>query len=142
MVISTQEALAWFTVCNQSSDKIYVAFGYLDAPDNRDVDYGSHPQSMSSTTGWVAAGWFNLNSGECTNPYPHELWRRNRYYYVYAETANGKTWGGNTYFCIDRHNRFSWGQRRDGSCEGVFRGFYKVDIGGGRVQNYTFTLRD
>ena len=157
--LSPSKAMAWFSVCNESSEKAYVSFAYLEARDNR-INRRYAIQGISQ---WKSEGWWNLNPGQCSQVYPHELWRRNRYYYVYAENQSGtKVWGGSHYFCVGRGNTFTADQadlqiatrNRDSAIDGCFIdgegdagirrikrvGFDLVDIGGGKTQNYTYRL--
>ena len=81
-------AAAEFRVCNKSGETVDVAFGY---------DGGGK-------TGWVAEGWYKINRGRCVTVYGRQL--TGRYYYVYAEGANGNNWNGDDddgpSFCITR----------------------------------------
>jgi uncharacterized membrane protein len=150
-VLVPSKAKAWFNVCNRSGEPVSVAFGYFNAEDARNVG-SSRPVTTSSTaefrpplpsefTGWRARGWYAVGPGECAQTYPHELWRRNRYYYVYAHTSNRRRkWSGDNYFCVDLVNRFSFNQRSDGGCIGERIAFIPVYIGSGKVQNFTFNL--
>jgi uncharacterized membrane protein len=140
------KANAWFDVCNRSNRRVPVAFGYRDFVDNREL------LASSSSSSWISEGWWSLNPGNCTRVYPHELWRRNRYYYVFAKSTDGKlVWGGNTSFCVvsraftflnvgnlcrDADSANGLAEPRDARYES----FQQVDIGGGKVQNFTYNL--
>jgi uncharacterized membrane protein len=144
-----KQANAWFKVCNSSSKRVDVAFGYLSIPDNRE------PFAAQSSKAWISEGWWTLSQGQCAQTYPHELWRRNRYYYVYAKSTDGRSvWKGNTPFCIAPRvfTLFDYfvasGACREYMQDNTVRdapdarqvGFIKVDIGSGRVQNFTYRL--
>lgn len=140
------KANAWFDVCNRSNKRVTVAFGYRNSVDNRE------PTASSIGASWISEGWWSLNSGNCARVYPHELWRRNRYYYVFAKSTDGRlVWRGNTPFCVvsraftllnvgnlcrDANSSDGLAEPRDARYES----FQQVDIGGGRVQNYTYNL--
>jgi uncharacterized membrane protein len=134
IALSAKPANAWFKVCNRSGERANVAFAYLDRNDNRDV-------LSSYNHGWVSEGWWILDSGQCTQVYPHELWRRNSYFYVYAY-GNSLTWSGNHSFCTIR-SRFKLANA-DKRCSGSGRTWKNFDevIVGPRTQNYTYTLAD
>ncbi len=158
---SVKPAHAWFNVCNKSSEKAYVAFAYTETRDNRQTVNRRYP--VQGISQWKTEGWWNLNPVQCSQVYPHELWRRNRYYYVYAENdSRSKVWGGSHYFCVGLGKAFTGDQAdlqiatlnfniADGCLligegdEGIKRikrvGFDLVDIGGGKTQNFTYTLQ-
>lgn len=151
-VINPNKALAWFEVCNRSSKRTYVAFAYYNATDNRDT----RRAPVAGISQWVSEGWWTLNPGQCQQVYPHELWRRNNYYYVYAESdARRNIWRGNHYFCVGRGVPFRITQA-DLATIGGIRGcggtgiddssiervpFTQVEIRG-RTQNFTYRLTD
>lgn len=145
-LILPAKAYAWFNVCNRSQVPAQVAFAYYSTTDNRNTGSPSTGSRLaefyqSDYTGWNARGWYTIAPGECAQTYPHELWRRNRYYYVYAQSPDrAYRWRGNSYFCVDPVNRFNISQRRDGSCSGERVGFDQVDIGSGKIQNFTYNL--
>jgi uncharacterized membrane protein len=162
IVIDQKPSYAWMDICNQSGETLYVAFGYLDTPDNRVGSGGG---------GWVAQGWQTVNPSDCARVYEHELWRRNRYYYYTAYNASRtKVWGsgGNTSFCITNENfrlpqtstvseqcggdivvtslncgggRLSCSSERSVIARRTYwQKFGVIDIGSGRVQNYSHRL--
>ncbi len=135
------KANAWFNVCNRSNDTAYVAFKSLVTSDNR----ATGPYAGQSNL-WMTEGWWTIKPGQCTQVYPHELWRRNRYYYVYAESTNGRyQWGGSHSSCVaDRRFTFygaNCGTPQGNASDGYMVRFDEVDIGGGKTQNYTYNLR-
>lgn len=156
ITIQQDKAMAWFAICNRSSQRTQAAFAYFDTGDNRPT------KTKASVLGdlWVSEGYWMLNPGQCAQVYPHELWRRNRYYYVYAKSDIGTTWSGKQSFCIARGTAFTIynadlsvntsppgslangcfiGEgNRSGSIEKV--NFIKVDIGDDLTQNFTFNL--
>jgi len=68
------------TFTNSTGTKIYVAYMRLD--------YGC--QTLCGEP-WDVLGWINLDPGETeTRANPTE----NRWYYYYAESANGAVWSG------------------------------------------------
>lgn len=128
-----EPASAWFRVCNHSSQRIDVAFGY---------PHGHF--------GWTSEGWWTLHSGQCRTIMRGEL--NNRYYYLYATGSHGGIWqarGGQNggFFCI-QHDRFVL-HNRNREHGGVLdcgkgrmqsKQFFKVDTGG--YPNYTHNLTD
>lgn len=136
--IFPEKASAWFEVCNRSQSEASVAFAYLDIADNRNEKL-RRANADGSPQPWFSEGWWNLKPGDCRKVYPHELWRRNRYYYVYANSRDGKRlWSGNYAFCTSP-NEFTIDNSKRNCPER--RGFQQIDIGGGRVRNYTYELR-
>jgi uncharacterized membrane protein len=140
-ILLPAKANAWFDVCNRSNDTAYVVFKSLVTSDNR----ATGPYAGAKTL-WMTEGWWTLNPGGCARVYPHELWRRNRYYYVYAETKNRrKQWGGNHRSCIANRRFTFYGSDcwtpQGNAADGYTVGFDEVDIGGGRTQNFTYNLR-
>ncbi len=129
---NTLPSHAWFKVCNKLSSSqpiIRVAFTYLDTNDNRANSYARY------NNGWVTEGWYGIERGGCATVYPHELWRRNKYYYVHI---SGNT--GSSYFCVDtRRDAFKINENE--SCNFGNRrrvGFTIYDIG--RNQNFTVLI--
>ncbi|WOB43129.1 DUF1036 domain-containing protein [Thermoleptolyngbya oregonensis NK1-22] len=163
----SEPAHAWFQMCNRSSATVRSAFAYFDDSDNRSQRAGNRH--------WVSEGWWTLEPGRCVQAYPHELWRRNRYYYIYAEEVRGnRVWGGENYFWVHRSQPFTI-RRADGNNDGITPPynpsdpvhlaysvlnvengtrelimpsngrqvpFRQVDIGGGRVQNFTYNFQN
>ncbi|MBE9092897.1 DUF1036 domain-containing protein [Tychonema sp. LEGE 07203] len=131
-------AHAWFTVCNKSTQKVSVAFAYLDINARKPDIFGNAPPQRSR--GWTSEGWWSLSSGECAQVYPHELRVRNSVYYVYAKGEDGGLWGGDHNFCTIRE-AFTIGladQRCGG--RGEFKGFVEVNTGNAR--NFTYNLTE
>lgn len=133
--LSNEKAAAWLRVCNRSSETAYVAVAYLDTNDNRDAEFDN---------GWVSEGWWAIVPDACAQVYPHELWRRNRYYYVYAKGKNGGEWSGRNSFCVTNGAAFT-NRGANADCDGrnqEWKRFDQIDIGGGKIQNYTYSLGD
>lgn len=79
-------AQAGFRVCNRSSQRVDVAFGY------------PHAQF-----GWTSEGWWTIPAGECKQIMHGDL--TNRYYYLYATPSEGGVWQAKSgqaggFFCI------------------------------------------
>lgn len=140
---SSDSALAWFTICNKSGSRADVAFAYLDIPDSREYCgfLGCEPLHPNQKV-WNSKGWWKLGSGECAQVYPHELTKRNSFYYVYAEAVDGSLiWRGSNYFCTMR-TVFTLALA-DKKCSGTGRKwqpFIEVDTGYNR--NFTYNLTD
>lgn len=86
-LLSSHEARAEFTVCNQTLDVVNLAVGQkVDNTDQTD-------------------GWWTIGANQCVNVIREEL--TNRYIYIYATDVFGHaTLTGSTEMCIDRR-RFS-----------------------------------
>ena len=82
--LTAESADARFRVCNKSDTVLSVAFGRIDR-----------------ARGWVAKGWWVIDTGRCANVYPDDL--DNRYFYAYAEAkGGGPAWkGGTVPFCVE-----------------------------------------
>lgn len=140
-------AHAWFTICNKSSTSVVVAFAYMDAPDIRSYcdtlsrTIGNCPPLPPSGRVWNSEGWWNLDSGDCAQVYPHELTKRNSYYYVYAESNDGgsRVWGGQHSFCTIS-DAFTLALA-DSRCEYGDRKRFK-EVYTGDARNYTYNLTD
>lgn len=115
-------AAAEFRVCNKSRERVDVAFGY---------DGGGK-------TGWVAEGWYTINPGRCETVYGRQL--NSRYYYLYAEGADGTEWNGDSGkgspFCIVRKvfRLFQrlYGANDEEACQKhkfESKNFFEVDVG-------------
>lgn len=96
-------------VCNNTSQPVDVAVGYLDA--DRD---------------WVARGWFVIQSRECGPLLLGQLTRR--YYYYYAKSLDGRAvWNDKdgAHFCTSQ-DKFHYTSNSD-NCKG--ERFRKLDVG-------------
>jgi len=135
------EAHAWFEVCNRSSKSISAAFAYYDIEQQKFDFLGNPIPQRRGPNGWISEGWYNLNSGECTQTYPHQLNRRNRFYYVYAESWDGQwKWSGQNWFCTLR-TAFGLARANEScSSEGTWKPFREVDTAD--YSNYSYTFRD
>jgi uncharacterized membrane protein len=129
VAFSAERADARFRVCNQSGDRQSIAFGYVDR-----------------ARGWVAKGWWVINTNQCTNIYEPDL--DNRYYYILVEpTAGGPAWkGGKVPFCIEDKSfllyQAEYGKNTPEDCaKAGLRSaqFVSVDVGAGE-KNHVFTL--
>jgi uncharacterized membrane protein len=145
VIFCAKPAQAWFRVCNKSSQSVAVAFAYLDVPDSRDYcnAFGQCEPLPRNKRIWNSQGWWQLNSGQCVGVYPHELRKRNSYYYVYARALNSSSsWGGDHSFCAvdDIFSKFGLAYA-DTRCNGqntTRRGFQQVYTG--NTKNYTYNL--
>jgi len=93
--VNTFSAHAWFKICNRigvnsfhrggspDAPTLDVSFKYLDINDNRANSYHRY------NNGWITKR-YKIRAATCVEVYPHELWRRNKYYYVYVQ---GRTKG-------------------------------------------------
>lgn len=128
-----EPAEAGFRVCNRSSQRIDVAFGY------------PHAQF-----GWTSEGWWVLSPGQCRLVMRGDL--TNRFYYLYATGSEGGRWqaqpgqdGG--FFCVQsarfvlQNRNFLRGSTLDcGAYNLEGRQFLVVDTRG--AANHIHNLRD
>jgi uncharacterized membrane protein len=110
---------------NQSESTIYVAMGW------RDMAY------CGEWGGWRAAGWYPVQKGETTTVWYGNCASMNRYWYYYAESADGSAkWEGDVPFTVSATSAFDI---CDGGTLGgdtyYFRGF---DVGSHR--DFTMSL--
>ena len=127
--LTGQRAEAGFRVCNQSSLRISVAFGYVDR-----------------ARGWVAQGWWVVDTANCADVYGADL--DNRYYYFFAKsTADGgkTTWSGKVPFCIQEQKfllfQAQYGKNAPDDCANAgleFANFNVVDVG--QSKNHTLNF--
>lgn len=77
----TSDAKADFRVCNGTNSMVGVAIGYRSA------------------AGWTSEGWWRLDPTSCKALIEGQL--TSRYYYLYAEDANGEArWAGDINLCV------------------------------------------
>ena len=137
------EAHAWFEVCNRSSKPVTTAFAYLDITAlSPDIFGNSPPQARGS---WHSKGWYSLRSGQCAQTYPHQLNLRNKYYYVYAESEDGRwVWGGNNSFCTlsTKLSTIFDLPLANQRCQtlGTWKSF--IELNTGNSKNFTFNLNN
>src|SRR5262249_16247392 len=126
---ATTPAEAGFRVCNNSGDRLNIAFGYVDR--NR---------------GWTAEGWWAINPAQCSNVHPDDL--DNRYYYILAEPIEGgPPWkGGTVSFCVSEKSfriyQEKYGKSAQDECaKAGYRSalFIAVDVGQGQ-KNHQFNF--
>ena len=129
LVLSAERADAGFRVCNQFEQRLSIAFGYVDR-----------------ARGWVAQGWWVIDTNQCTSLYAADL--DNRYYYILAKpTAGGPDWkGGKVPFCIQEQQfllfQAQYGRNTPEDCAKAglqSAQFISVDVGQGE-KNHTFTF--
>jgi uncharacterized membrane protein len=56
---------------------------------------------------WEKKGWWHLGLGECKIAYGGSLQDVNRYWYFYAQAANGAYWAGPPQITVP-HQAFDW----------------------------------
>jgi uncharacterized membrane protein len=112
MTFATTPAHADFSVCNKSSYRVYVAFGYWDR----------------SQKVWTSEGWWTIEKGECADVYSHKL--LDKKYYVYAESVDHDyEWTGNFPFCAT-DEEFTIAGDSDCKSRGYYQiKFFEVDVG-------------
>lgn len=120
LALSASPASAELRVCNKNYDDVYVAVGYARSGD------------------WVSEGWYFIKSNECEVVMDKV---RNRYYYFYAEEANGNgVWEGEYSFCI-QDEVFEISGSEDCKSRGYERsGFFEADTGDDT--DYTVNLNE
>jgi uncharacterized membrane protein len=115
MMFATSPAHADFTVCNKSSYKVYVAFGYWDV----------------APKAWTSEGWWTLEKGGCAIVYDKYLDKNDTSkYYVYAESVDKDyTWEGKFPFCVS-DEEFTIAGDSDCKPRGFYSvSFFEVDVG-------------
>jgi len=85
-----------------------------------------HP-NCSDGGDWEKKGWWHLNPGECKIAFSGDLDEVNRYWYYYAEAADGAYWAG-PYGTNVSNDRFDW-CINTGSSNSRNVGFRELDIG-------------
>jgi uncharacterized membrane protein len=111
-----------FRVCNQTQNKVSIAFGYR------------------AEKGWQSEGWWVADPSTCVSVYHGDLESR-RYYYVYAaDDVSGGAWDGDVYMCT-RDETFTIFGVEDCLARGYERtGFFEVDTD--NKSNWTLQLTD
>ena len=109
MLISDQ-ALADFRLCNNTSGRVGVAVGYKE------------------NEGWSTEGWWNLAARSCETVLRGSLVAR--FYYIYAiDYDRGGEWSGQAFMCT-RDKEFTIRGTDDCLARGYDRtGFFEVDTG-------------
>ncbi|WP_182085546.1 DUF1036 domain-containing protein [Aureimonas sp. ME7] len=109
-ILST-DARADFRVCNGTQTLVGVAVGQRTAE------------------GWISEGWWRIPATTCRSVIEGEL--HSRYYYIYAEDAEGVgRWAGNVDMCI-AENEFKIVGVKDCFARGFQKmGFREYDTGG------------
>ena len=111
-----------FRVCNETANKVSVAFGYR------------------AEKGWQSEGWWVAEPDNCVTIYRGNLEAR-RYYYVYAaDDISGGAWDGNVFMCT-RDETFTIFGVEDCLARGYERtGFFEVDTN--NRSDWTLQLTD
>jgi len=85
---------------------------------------------------WEKEGWWHLGQGKCSVVYGGNLDDINRYWYFYAEAANGAYWGGSPHVLVPPR-RFDWCLNTS-STDAFSVGLRLIDVGG--YDDYTVNL--
>lgn len=111
-----------FRVCNETGNKVSVAFGYR------------------AEKGWQSEGWWVAEPDNCVTIYRGNLEAR-RYYYVYAaDDVSGGAWDGSVFMCT-RDETFTIFGVEDCLARGYERtGFFEVDTN--NRSDWTLQLTD
>ena len=111
-----------FRVCNETPNKVSVAFGYR------------------AEKGWQSEGWWVADPTVCVTIYRGDLESR-RYYYIYAaDDISGGAWDGDVYMCT-RDETFTIFGVEDCLARGYERtGFFEVDTH--NKSNWTLQLTE
>jgi uncharacterized membrane protein len=115
------EARADLRMCNMTTSRVGIAFGYHDAQ------------------GWISEGWWNLKANECETIFKGQLTAQ--YYYLYAlDYDRGGDWSGQTFMCT-RDREFSIRGIEDCLARGYDRsGFFEINSG--NQKSWTVQLTD
>src|SRR4051812_14269097 len=108
--VAATEARADFRVCNGTQELVGVAIGYR------------------AEAGWTTEGWWRIPAASCKVIIEGTL--SSRYYYLYAEDAEGKgRWAGDVNLCI-AENEFKITDVKDCLARGYQKmGFREYDTG-------------
>ena len=108
--MTSGEARADFRVCNSTQNLVGVAIGYR------------------AKTGWVTEGWWHIDGSTCKTLIEGPL--TSRYYYLYAEDAQGGgRWDGKINMCV-AEKEFRIDGVQDCFSRGLQRsGFQEYDTG-------------
>lgn len=107
LLLGASPALADFRLCNKTDDTVSVAIGY------------------KAGDGWRTEGWWNIDGATCGTLIPGAL--GSRYYYVYAVSSRGASWGGKAFMCT-RRKMFTISGVEDCVARGYERtGFFEID---------------
>jgi uncharacterized membrane protein len=74
-----------FYACNYTGEKLFVAIGFLESGV------------------WQSEGWYNIEPTKCQKM---RNTLSNTRYYLRAQGASGKVWGGNANLCVDQNSKF------------------------------------
>ena len=124
-LLSETDANAWFRFRNKTNTTIWVAF----------QRYSPHCDENSE---WAVAGWWKLTPGQTKTVFGADLQTVNKYYYYYAEGADGSVWSGPFDTCTPI-TAFDW-------CDNVCNTAPETRILGyrekyiGNFNNYTINL--
>src|SRR6267142_1163820 len=113
-------AAADFRLCNNTSSRVGIAFGYKDAE------------------GWTTEGWWNVSSRSCETLLRGTLVAR--FYYIYAlDYDRGGEWSGQAFMC-SRDKDFTIKGTENCLARGFDRtGFFEVDTGEQRAWTVQLT---
>ena len=109
-------AVAGLDGCNKTNENIYVAIAH------------------NTDQGWFSLGWWTIQPNSCMTMLGGAL--QYRYYYAYAESDSGRSWGGNHNFCISNEKFDIVGGDNCESRGYETAGFHEHDVGG----NTEFTV--
>ena len=124
-LFSANDANAWFRFSNKTDTTIWVAFQW----------YSPHCFEDSN---WAVAGWWKLVPGETKTVFGADLQTVNKYYYFYAEGADGSLWSGPFRTCTPA-TAFSWCDNLCNTAPGTrILGYREKYIG--TYNNYTVNL--
>ena len=151
--LSSQDAHAWFKICNKRSAGMYVAYSHYLASTN-EVIYecsrifgGGCPYSA-----WEVRGWWRLEPNQCATVLSGDI--KNRFNYVHVDSDDGAVFSGNHSFRA-RSAEFRWHDKTTAlppvpglQCLGqssahctpnsYFPAF--VEVNSGTAKNYTLNL--
>jgi uncharacterized membrane protein len=125
VLLSAEDANAWFRFRNKTNTTIWVAFQWYSP----NCDNGSD---------WAVGGWWKLLPGQTKTVFGADLQTVNTYYYYYAQGADGSVWSGPFDTCTPS-TAFSWCDNICNNAPGTrILGYREKYIGS--YNNYTVNL--
>lgn len=110
LMTACTSAKSQLTQCNKTQIPLFIALGINEA--------GT----------WRSRGWWYLDPGTCADIVSGNL--KQRYYYIYAQSAGSiKVWGNDAKFCVEYGRNFDINDNTCRADDSRIKKFFKVDTG-------------